>query len=79
MTGKNCDLFTHKSFRSYLNHLVYIRRIFKSQAVQEKFISGIIHTEYILFKILNLEAGGKSSVKYLPIDISSHVIKLESA
>jgi hypothetical protein len=22
MTGTNCDLFTHKSFRSYLNHLV---------------------------------------------------------
>ena len=22
MTGKNCDLFTHKSSRSYLNHLV---------------------------------------------------------
>jgi hypothetical protein len=24
MTGTNCDLFTHKSSRSYLNHLVYI-------------------------------------------------------
>jgi hypothetical protein len=23
MTGKNCDLFTHKSSRSYLNHFVY--------------------------------------------------------
>jgi hypothetical protein len=23
MTGANCDLFTHKSSRSYLNHLVY--------------------------------------------------------
>jgi hypothetical protein len=23
MTGTNCDLFTHKSSRSYLNHLVY--------------------------------------------------------
>jgi hypothetical protein len=22
MTGTNCDLFTHKSSRSYLNHLV---------------------------------------------------------
>ena len=25
MTGTNCDLFTHKSSRSYLNHLVYFR------------------------------------------------------
>jgi hypothetical protein len=24
MTGTNCDLFTHKSSRSYLNHLVSI-------------------------------------------------------
>jgi hypothetical protein len=23
MTGTNCDLFTHKLSRSYLNHLVY--------------------------------------------------------
>jgi hypothetical protein len=23
MTGTNCDLFTHKEFRSYLNHLVF--------------------------------------------------------
>jgi hypothetical protein len=23
MTGTNCDLFTHKSSRSHLNHLVY--------------------------------------------------------
>jgi hypothetical protein len=24
MTGTNCDLLTHKSFRSYLNHLVFL-------------------------------------------------------
>jgi hypothetical protein len=24
MTGTNCDLFTHKQSRSYLNHLVHI-------------------------------------------------------
>ena len=23
MTGTNCDLFKHRSFRSYLNHLVH--------------------------------------------------------
>jgi hypothetical protein len=27
MTGTNCDLFTHKSSRSYLNHLVFPHRI----------------------------------------------------
>jgi hypothetical protein len=26
MTGTNCDLFTHKQSRSYLNHLVYEAR-----------------------------------------------------
>jgi hypothetical protein len=26
MTGKNCDLFTHKSSRSYLNHLLFTIR-----------------------------------------------------
>jgi hypothetical protein len=27
MTGTNCDLFTHKSFRSYLNHLIIKSRV----------------------------------------------------
>ena len=28
MTGTNCDLFTHKSSRSYLNHLVFFILLF---------------------------------------------------
>ena len=32
MTGTNCDLFTHKSSRSYLNHLVHLCR--KTQPTQ---------------------------------------------
>jgi hypothetical protein len=28
MTGTNCDLFTHKQSRSYLNHLVVVLCIF---------------------------------------------------
>jgi hypothetical protein len=28
MTGRNCDLFTHKSSRSYLNHLVHCTRTY---------------------------------------------------
>ena len=31
MTGTNCDLFTHKSSRSYLNHLVCVLQIFRTQ------------------------------------------------
>jgi hypothetical protein len=27
MTGTNCDLFTHKSSRSYLNHLVQLNKV----------------------------------------------------
>jgi hypothetical protein len=27
MTGTNCDLFTHKSSRSYLNHLVLFQHL----------------------------------------------------
>ena len=30
MTGTNCDLFTHKSSRSYLNHLVYFTILIQS-------------------------------------------------
>jgi hypothetical protein len=28
MTGTNCDLFTHKSSRSYLNHLVIVITVY---------------------------------------------------
>jgi hypothetical protein len=27
MTGTNCDLFTHKQSRSYLNHLVFLQQM----------------------------------------------------
>jgi hypothetical protein len=33
MTGTNCDLFTHKSSRSYLNHLVYVGDVLLSRQV----------------------------------------------
>jgi hypothetical protein len=33
MTGTNCDLFTHKSSRSYLNHLV-IPEMFSVKLIQ---------------------------------------------
>jgi hypothetical protein len=31
MTGTNCDLFTHKSSRSYLNHLVLGQKTLKGK------------------------------------------------
>jgi hypothetical protein len=33
MTGTNCDLFTHKQSRSYLNHLVKSRRMEQARQV----------------------------------------------
>ena len=39
MTGTNCDLFTHKSSRSYLNHLVFPRKIFWLTAEIVKFVT----------------------------------------
>jgi hypothetical protein len=30
MTGTNCDLFTHKSSRSYLNHLLFYMCVFSA-------------------------------------------------
>ena len=33
MTGTNCDLFTHKSSRSYLNHLVHHNKLVKLQFI----------------------------------------------
>jgi hypothetical protein len=36
MTGTNCDLFTHKSSRSYLNHLVYATLNFLHSFLAEK-------------------------------------------
>jgi hypothetical protein len=34
MTGTNCDLFTNKSSRSYLNHLVLSKRMGYKKAAQ---------------------------------------------
>jgi hypothetical protein len=34
MTGTNCDLFTHKSSRSYLNHLVYVYEYYRLRTPQ---------------------------------------------
>jgi hypothetical protein len=34
--GTNCDLFTHKLSRSYLNHLVYGWIPFKMRSVSDK-------------------------------------------
>jgi hypothetical protein len=36
MTRTNCDLFTHKSSRSYLNHLVLGERVDRIYLVKEE-------------------------------------------
>ena len=38
MTGTNCDLFTHESSRSYLNHLVISDRRIQAINTSEKFV-----------------------------------------
>jgi hypothetical protein len=43
MTGTNCDLFTHKSSRSYLNHLVYTAvQVSKSAILTQPFYCSFI-------------------------------------
>jgi hypothetical protein len=42
MTGTNCDLFTHKSSRSYLNHLVFHSFIILVQYTQLHFKTAFI-------------------------------------
>ena len=49
MTGTNCDLFTHKSSRSYLNHLV----------VQPR--RGLIH---VLCFFVQAETGRSATITY---------------
>jgi hypothetical protein len=41
MTGINCDLFTHKSSRSYLNHLVHIELLHVSASTGH--LQGAVH------------------------------------
>jgi hypothetical protein len=62
MTGTNCDLFTHKSFRSYLNHLVILPHFLncfflcrKEQSVTDNFIFSIFVYLYlfILFQLVH--------------------------
>jgi hypothetical protein len=45
VTGTNCDLFTHKSSRSYLNHLVY------ASAVIIEFLLISLHNLYLYFTL----------------------------
>jgi hypothetical protein len=54
MTGTNCDLFTHKSSRSYLKHLVVCLNITKLNINIYLYIN--IHTYINIHYILNLAA-----------------------
>jgi hypothetical protein len=42
MTGTNCDLFTHKSSRSYLNHLVHYKTVTELRKTLLDFVSPVI-------------------------------------
>jgi hypothetical protein len=52
MTGTNCDLFTHKSSRSYLNHLVYI--IFRTN----RCTNDVTVTQVLIDREINIAAFG---------------------
>jgi hypothetical protein len=42
MTGTNCDLFTHKLSRSYLNHLVH-----RTTRLGPVFLEGTVNAEHV--------------------------------
>ena len=49
MTGTNCDLFTHKSSRSYLNHLVlWASSVFVHKTVAWAVVLGTVFSYIIL-------------------------------
>ena len=50
MTGTNCDLFTHKSSRSYLNHLVHNYIFVSSPALYKTKLKVIKSKDKILKK-----------------------------
>ena len=54
MTGTNCDLFTHKSSRSYLNHLVItFKKEAKSYKMQRPSQTSLnAHAEKVIARIL---------------------------
>jgi hypothetical protein len=55
MTGTNCDLFTHKSSRSYLNHLVFCTTSYTSILLDSNIINSklvkCIHTRLVKGKV----------------------------
>jgi hypothetical protein len=51
MTGTNCDLFTHKQSRSYLNHLVYNTYISSLKIVVERGVSYFLKNVNILWSL----------------------------
>jgi hypothetical protein len=48
MTGTNCDLFTHKSSRSYLNHLVHLCTYNFGSACNKYYLLTTIKSYYIV-------------------------------
>jgi hypothetical protein len=49
MTGTNCDLFTHKSSRSYLNHLVAAKNHSTGDSIRKEEHDNIIDKNIIVY------------------------------
>jgi hypothetical protein len=47
MTGTNCDLFTHKSSRSYLNHLVPLHFLGGKSQYEKDSYNVVEHREFL--------------------------------
>jgi hypothetical protein len=78
MTGTNCDLFTHKSFWSYLNHLVHaefyseifqMRDYFVDLGIRERVIFKCNFNKKV-FYVIKLDPGG---LEYHPVYVIMNV------
>jgi hypothetical protein len=84
MTGTNCDLFTHKSSRSYLNHLVIVIRVQEVQC--EHLTASITHFKsfslFFFVKLVNViswspcQQSLMQDGQYLYTTVSKFVISL---
>ena len=69
MTGTNCDLFTHKSSRSYLNHLV-LKNV--APSAQKTLSSWLLDPKKESSAIL------RNVSKYFSVDRASYSTRLDS-
>jgi hypothetical protein len=82
MTGTNCDLFTHKSSRSYLNHLVFASDNFdvfylekKTAAFETLYVCEVKY--YTMVKVQTYFSDMTPFFLFMPLLYSVSVIRFE--